>query len=617
MASRNNLRNAFFDRLQVNDLQIVKNLTVSDNAEVDLNGENWDFIVVGCGVAGLWGARKLAINNPDKSILIIASGERINQETFYNNYAPDRGISLNSDKSPTPSINTTVMNKKPNPDLKSEIESDYAYSPIGGNTLINGSELTLDKVYLPEDLQYVIDEIEEVIKPIMEVPLSELNIPDNTTKNLFTNIGNIINNSLDPNIVYYRSGMWINKNEYFSGPRYDPYKFILDENGNKFENINILENTYVHNLILDTNGRCLGTRNLSTPNTFVSNSLLNNNGKLLLAGGYLGTTQVLSNLKQTIPRHLSSKLSNMGTQFSQVPSFFLLNLIPNLKDEYKFSNLPNTFVNGPSYPYRFNGNDNLGENGIIGIERITIPLAMIELLGPIIGIDFSKYSKTELDLDKEFTTFISYFNPGIKYNQYFDLRENTLDYTNKNNDLTNFAFLNAFTTNLNAKPEPTLDTPNFFNAVSNYTYFRWKSDTPEYIIQECYDNLHKLASNFINVTKNMVKTMSEPGSTNELASYFKINISEFPPVKGGLLEPLLEDKEKFINDFILQFANHNYHICSGNSQFVDPLTNKLNISENVFLGDQSVFEHHVYTGAWPNSSAVCSMAMAEKAVTNM
>ena len=52
MTSGNNLRNAFFDRLQVNDLQIAKNLTVSDNAEVDLNGENWDYIVVGCGTAG-------------------------------------------------------------------------------------------------------------------------------------------------------------------------------------------------------------------------------------------------------------------------------------------------------------------------------------------------------------------------------------------------------------------------------------------------------------------------------------------------------------------------------------------------------------------------------------
>ena len=34
MASGNNLRDAFFDRLQVNDLQIAKNLTVNENAEV-------------------------------------------------------------------------------------------------------------------------------------------------------------------------------------------------------------------------------------------------------------------------------------------------------------------------------------------------------------------------------------------------------------------------------------------------------------------------------------------------------------------------------------------------------------------------------------------------------
>lgn len=163
-----------------------------------------------------------------------------------------------------------------------------------------------------------------------------------------------------------------------------------------FSNIDILENTYVNNLILDTEGHCLGTINLSTPNEFESKSHLKHDGKLLIAGGYLGTTRLLSNLKQTIPQSLSNQLNDVGKGFGIVPSFILINIIPNLKDEFKFSRLPNKNVNGPSFAFKYNGPDNKGEYGINGCLRLEFSKENIILLSPLLGIDINTYTKMKL-----------------------------------------------------------------------------------------------------------------------------------------------------------------------------------------------------------------------------
>ena len=316
MASRNNLRNAFFDRLQVNDLQIAKNLTVSDNAEVDLNGETWDYIIAGGGIAGLWSARKLSQKYPEKKILLISSGEPIDQTNFLQFYSPENGIPNGADGiQPIPALNALPMNLN---SLVNPVVGDFHYKPLGGNVLLNGAELTLDKTYFPEDLHSFLDEIQSVINPVMQQPIDEINVGDGLD-NFFRLFSNTVKSSLfkfGSNYEEYRTGNWIQQGNLYSGPRYDPYLLIKDSNGNKFENIHILENTYVHNLIIDSAGTCTGTVNLSNPRGFISNSRLNSNGSMILAGGYLGTTQILSNLKETIPRQLSSQLANVGINYT-------------------------------------------------------------------------------------------------------------------------------------------------------------------------------------------------------------------------------------------------------------------------------------------------------------
>ena len=72
-----------------------------------------------------------------------------------------------------------------------------------------------------------------------------------------------------------------------------------------------------------------------------------------------------------------------------------------------------------------------------------------------------------------------------------------------------------------------------------------------------------------------------------------------------------------IDEILTNRLNNNYHLSSGNTRFIDETTNRLNISENVFIGDQSVWEDPRFRGAAPASTGVCSMLMANKAAENM
>jgi hypothetical protein len=609
MASSNNLRNAFFDRLQVNDLQITKNLTVNENAEVDLNGENWDYIVVGCGIAGLWGARKLAINNPDKSILIIASGERINQETFYNNYAPDRGIDLstsNPEINPDPGIDGIVMYVKSNPDNKVSEQFEPSYSPMGGNTLINGCIFTSD----PKDFVGYEKELQEMIdyvNPVQVSPANESNIPDGPEKEWFKKYSNFIYaNVLDERTEPLHDSLWINPDKFLTGTRYDPYLFILDENGNKFENIHVLENTYVHNLILDSNGRCLGTRNLSTPNSFGSISRLNNTGKLLLSAGYLGTTTILNNLKQTIPRNLSSQLEDIGLNFQQNPSSFFISIIPNIKPEWI---RPNKYV--------FNGTSFRDTEFKLGFGQLLLLITYTELsfIFNIAQIPLSDFTKEEFDPDKPFLAFVSIVNPGVYYNQYFDNTQNGFTFKNKGNELTKLSVKNGFALDILAPIEPSLKDPNNFNVTSQYTYYKWKDDAPESIKNELFDALINTVRKLKNLHIQFVNEASEPGATNEL--FLNGDFLALPPTVQLITDELLNDRQRMIDEILTNRLNNNYHLSSGNTRFIDETTNRLNISENVFIGDQSVWEDPRFRGAAPASTGVCSMLMANKAAKNM
>ena len=200
-----------------------------------------------------------------------------------------------------------------------------------------------------------------------------------------------------------------------------------------------------------------------------------------------------------------------------------------------------------------------------------------------------------------------------------DYSDGQISFSNKGNDLPVFSYKNGFSSSLTATTTPKLDTENYFNSKFTNTYFKWKDGTPEEIKEECYENIINIAKDFQAATNNMVKNMSEPGTTSDITAYFQLNTNNPSgiPIKGGKLSDIINDKNKFINEFILQYAYNNYHYTSGNSKFVDQSTNQMLMSNNIYLGDQSVYEHHLYSGAFPNSTAVCSIAMAEKATINM
>ena len=613
------------NRILANELILNNSDGTTTNISEDINS-GYDFIIVGCGVAALWAARKLAIEYPDKKILMIASGENLDKEKAYNGYSPDREIGLdNSSTPPEPPINAVpVLIKNINDEF---INADIQYRAIGGNTLINACEITLDKIYFSEDYHNFVDEVQEVVNPIIRNPINEINVPDENTKNYYIRYTTVIENSIknsNPNIAPYRMGFWIDRNQFFTGPRYDPYRFILDENGNQFTNIDILENTFVHNLnydvIEDETGesviRCIGTRNVSSIKEQISFSNLNNNGKIILSAGYLGTTRILSNFKDTIPRSLQM-LNNVGTRFEQIPSYYVISIIPNLKPEFskKGSNL-NIFTAGPSPSYKINGSDNLGENGYIAFTYLTgVDLNELLFLYQFVKnekFDIANYTPEQLDRSKDYLILASFVNYGIKYNPYLDSGQNTIKYTHKGDELLKTSIGSSWPTDISAIYDPSLYSKNYFNSELNVEYLKFKENTPQSIQDQLFDELYDNTLTIQKAHKDMVKNMSTPGTVDELIITYKVdNNPEIIIPEAYNLTALLKNKVECINTFFKRLGSHNWHLTTGNSQFVNN-DNLLNNTDNVYIGDQSVYEHFKYGGSYPNSTGVASMSMAEK-----
>ena len=106
--------------------------------------------------------------------------------------------------------------------------------------------------------------------------------------------------------------------------------------------------------------------------------------------------------------------------------------------------------------------------------------------------------------------------------------------------------------------------------------------------------------------------MSTPGTADNLLLALKLDDNPNTLIPEFYNFPaLLKNKEECINEYLKKWASHNWHLSTGNSQFVNN-DNLLNNTENVYIGDQSVYEHFKYGGSFPNRTGVASMSMAEK-----
>ena len=311
-----------------------------------------------------------------------------------------------------------------------------------------------------------------------------------------------------------------------------------------------------------------------------------------------------------------------------VPSLFQISLIVDIKPEFDITNVNNNqnnyFVNGPNLTYKINGSENRGEDGLISFIRYpNISIQELLLLSNLVGInpaDIAPY------VDKPFIVLLSFINHGIKFNPSLNTSQNKINYNNKSQDLTNFSTKVGFPTAIGGF-DPDLSDKSYFNVDLDYKFFNWKQGT-ETQQEECYDILYNSANNIISTVEDLYTKMSNAPSSlaKNLISGFYLSAETlpsppFPPdlsnvPKGKKLTEFLASKEIFINEYVLQAANNNYHICSNNANFVDNLTNKLNMFTNVSIADQSVWAES-FGGAFPNSTAIASAAMAERAVNNL